>query len=614
MSVKSQSLVSRRTVLTGALASTALALSACTKNTTTTVPAPGDETQIATPVPRTLRLAAPAPPLSLDPAITGDNESFRISRQVYETLISIDSDTGSAIAGLAESWTQSDDGLTYTFMLRQGVLFHDGTELTAQAVVDNFERWAALPEDLAIASGQGFIDVFHHTENIPTLPSEADLQVDHSDDREPTEQELTDQQLRLQQLASLKEAFAQDLFTGKSNGGTASYYGSAKATSKYLVTLTLRRKLPGLIDALTLPGMAIAAPAALTGGPKSNPAKSLLTAPMGTGPYKFISHKDDTVRLELFADYWNTSRLEASGNHPELVLVSSVASPFNRESALMADEVDGFDLVSVDIMRNLVRKAKVVVQRDPFSVLYLGMDRRNKWLAKPEFRLAVAHALNRGALAENLFIQGSKNAASILPPTLDIPDPQSAPNHDADAATKLLQQIDYAGETIEFAYPLRVSRNYLPLPERTFAQLAEDLAKVGIKIKPRPIAWTDSYVDTVRSKNFTGMHLLGYSGGYRSEDDFLSGILANKSDEFGYTSALLDSQILIARSLEPGDERKAAYESIGQTLNNDLPLLPLVFPISALAFNSNVTYYPPSPMLNECYADVQLTNSPAVSS
>ncbi|MGO2807006.1 MAG: ABC transporter substrate-binding protein [Glutamicibacter arilaitensis] len=607
-------LVSRRALLTGTLATTALALAACTGNSGTAGSASPAASASSTPVPRTLRLAAAAPPVKFDPAIVADNESFRVTRQVYETLIDINPDTGGAVAGLAEAWTESPDGLRYTFTLRQGVLFHDGTELNAKAVVANFNRWENLSATLRADSTQGFTDVFHFGSDIPKLPTVKDLEKEFQGVEGPTEAELAAQQLRLKQLEELATQYKTDLFEGKSKDGTASYFESVKATDTYLVTLNLRRRLPGLIEALTLPGMAIAAPSALTGGPKENPAQSLSTKPVGTGPYTFVSNKDGVVRLEIFKDYWNQSRLAENKTHPEVALISSVPSPYNREGALLADEIDGFDMVSVDTMRTLVRNAKVVVQRDPFSVLYLGMDQRNKWLAKPEFRMAIAHAVNRTSLAEKLFLQGSKNASTLLPSALSIPAPEETPNHDTTKAKTLLADLGYNGEEIEFAYPLRVSRNYLPLPERTFAQIADDLAAAGIRVKPRPIAWTDGYVQTVQSKDFNGLHLLGFSGGYRSADDFLSGILSSKENEFGYTSPLLDSQIMLARSIPAGEAQTAAYADILTTLNADLPVLPLVFPISALAFNGNVTFYPPSPMLNECYADVQMTNSPSISS
>ncbi|WP_159611398.1 ABC transporter substrate-binding protein [Glutamicibacter sp. JC586] len=606
--------VSRRALLTGTLATTALALAACTGKSETSAQTSTGAAASSTPTPRTLRLSASAPPIKMDPAIVADNESFRVTRQVYETLVDIDPDTGGAVPGLAQSWNESSDGLTYVFTLREGVLFHDGTELVASSVIANFERWEALSTSQSASSTQGFFDVFHYDTDIPTLPKAEDLEPEPKDKETASAEELATAQERVQLLAETQKQFTTDLFAGKSKGGTASYFRSVEATGKYEVTLRLRRRLPELIDAFTLPGMAIAAPSALTGGSKENPAESLSTQPMGTGPYKFVSLEKGVVRLEIFEKYWDQQRLTGNKHHPEVVLISSIPSPYNREGALLAEEIDGFDMVSVDTMRTLVRNAKVVVQRDPFSVLYLGMDQRNKWLAKPEFRQAIAHATNRTSLADKLFIQGSKYAATILPPALSVPNPEDTPNHDQSKAKALLDQINYKGEEIEFAYPLRVSRNYLPLPERTFAQIAEDLAQVGIRIKPRPIAWTDGYVKTVQSSKFNGLHLLGFSGAYRSADDFLTGILANKANEFGYTSALLDSQIMLARSIPSGEERTAAYATIMKMLNEDLPLLPLVFPISALAFNGNVTFYPPSPMLNECYADVQMSNSPALGS
>lgn len=613
MPSKQHHLVTRRMMLTGSLAATTLALASCTsKDGQAQASVSASPSKPATP--RTLRLASSAPPVYLDPALANDSESFRITRQVYETLISIDPNTGSPIAGLAEAWTESEDGLRYTFTLRRGVTFHDGSAFNAKAVVANFNRWVKLPKPLAARASEGFGHVFHHEENLPKLPIEAELKLTVEKGEDLTEEQRTAEALRLAELEKLKTVFAGDLFSGKSSGGSASYFAGIEATDDYTVTLKLRRRRVGVIEAFTLPGMAIASPNSLTGGPKANPGESLLTAPVGTGPYKFVSNADGIVKLELFADYWDKAKLENNPNHPQLVEVSSISSPYNRESALMAEEIDGFDTVSVDIMRTLVRNAKVVVQRDPFSVLYLGMDRRNTWLAKADFRKAIAHAIDRGSLADKLFLQGSKAAQSILPPTFGVPDPEDTITHSVDKAKALLAGLGYKGELIEFAYPLRVSRSYLPLPERTFAQLAEDLATVGIRIKPRPIPWTDGYVQKIRSKDFTGLHLLGFSGGYRLEDDFISGILDTKEHEFGYTSKLLDSQALVARSLPAGDERTAALTGILRTLNTDLPLVPLVFPISALAFNSNVTYYPSSPMLNESYLDVQMTNSPALSS
>ena len=78
---------------------------------------------------------------SLDPAIVTDGESLKITHQVFDSLLEYKEGTTEVQGSLAESWTVSEDGLTYTFKLRQGVTFHDGTEFNADAVVFNFTRW-----------------------------------------------------------------------------------------------------------------------------------------------------------------------------------------------------------------------------------------------------------------------------------------------------------------------------------------------------------------------------------------------------------------------------------------------------------------------------------------
>lgn len=80
--------------------------------------------------------------VSLDPAIVTDGESLRVTKNIFDTLLDYEDDSMKVIPALAEEWKISDDGLTYTFNLRKGVKFHDGTAFDAQAVKFNFDRWA----------------------------------------------------------------------------------------------------------------------------------------------------------------------------------------------------------------------------------------------------------------------------------------------------------------------------------------------------------------------------------------------------------------------------------------------------------------------------------------
>ncbi|MDP1572385.1 MAG: ABC transporter substrate-binding protein [Vicinamibacterales bacterium] len=87
----------------------------------------------------TLIFSAPADATTLDPHNTTDTESDQVIQMVFETLIGFDDDMR-IVGRLAERWEVADDGVTWTFHLRPGVTFHDGTPFDADAVRRNFAR------------------------------------------------------------------------------------------------------------------------------------------------------------------------------------------------------------------------------------------------------------------------------------------------------------------------------------------------------------------------------------------------------------------------------------------------------------------------------------------
>ncbi len=104
-----------------------LALTACQQRSTT-------------PEPVTLTFARGADSQKLDPADVDDGESMKVLVNVSEGLVRFKHGTTEPEPCLATSWTISPDGLTYTFKLRPGVKFHDGTPLDAPAAAFSFLR------------------------------------------------------------------------------------------------------------------------------------------------------------------------------------------------------------------------------------------------------------------------------------------------------------------------------------------------------------------------------------------------------------------------------------------------------------------------------------------
>jgi len=88
----------------------------------------------------TLIIARSGDSVGLDVVDETDGESFYVGSQIYDSLLKFEPGTTKVIPGLAERWEVSEDGLEWTFYLRKGVKFHDGTDFNADAVLFNFDR------------------------------------------------------------------------------------------------------------------------------------------------------------------------------------------------------------------------------------------------------------------------------------------------------------------------------------------------------------------------------------------------------------------------------------------------------------------------------------------
>ena len=82
---------------------------------------------------------------TLDPRIANDLLAFTVTQQFFDTLVLLNQTDNTLKPGLATHWTVSDDGLVYTFFLREGVRFHNGDTFSADDVVFSFDRAVASP-------------------------------------------------------------------------------------------------------------------------------------------------------------------------------------------------------------------------------------------------------------------------------------------------------------------------------------------------------------------------------------------------------------------------------------------------------------------------------------
>lgn len=94
---------------------------------------------------------------TLDSASTGSHGTRIIGLNVFEMLVAVDEGVN-PVPDLADSYSVSDDGLSYTFALRQGVKFHNGKTMTSEDVKASFERWARVGTDSAVMANVSSID------------------------------------------------------------------------------------------------------------------------------------------------------------------------------------------------------------------------------------------------------------------------------------------------------------------------------------------------------------------------------------------------------------------------------------------------------------------------
>ena len=122
----------------------------------------------------TLRLAAHGPPSMFDIYASGTIANVGAQAPMYDLLVRMDPRDPKLpiIPSLATSWTISADGMTYTFQLRKGVKFHDGTDFTADDVKATFDR-IVFAEGLPSESfAQVFVEALRAARTYVTRPGD----------------------------------------------------------------------------------------------------------------------------------------------------------------------------------------------------------------------------------------------------------------------------------------------------------------------------------------------------------------------------------------------------------------------------------------------------------
>jgi peptide/nickel transport system substrate-binding protein len=517
----------------------------------------------------TLVFGTASDPVVLDGALVSDGESLRVIDQIFETLVSLKPGTTELEPGLAKSWEISDDGLTYTFELQEGVTFHDGEPFNAEAVCANFDRWynfeGSFQNPSASYYWQTVFGGFAKTDPESGAPAE-------------------------------------------------SYFDSCTAVDEGTVELKLTKPSSAILGALSLSSFSMASPKALEefGANEGTvddegvfrPTGSFGTEhPIGTGPFKFESWtRGDRLTIARNDDYW--------GDKAKLDKVIFRPIPDNaaRLQALQTGEIQGYDLVEPQDISTIEGDDNLqILDRPAFNVGYVGFNQAKKPLDNPKVRQAIAYGLNRQEVVDNFYGGRGEVAKEFMPPEVTgYADDVTEYEFDPEKAKSLLQE---AGLTlpvpIEFWYPSDVSRPYMPDPKRNFEAFRQSLEQSGFKVTPKTAPWSPDYLGNVDEGN-AQVYLLGWTGDYGDPDNFVGTFFQNPQKAWGFTNQDIHTALADAETETDLEAREQAYQEANRKIMDFLPGVPYVHTKPALAFAANVNGYEPSPVSLESFATVSI--------
>jgi peptide/nickel transport system substrate-binding protein len=515
---------------------------------------------------KTLVFGASADPQVIYGPYVSDGESLRVIDQIFETLVTLKPGTTEVEPALAESWSASSDGLDWTFKLRQGVKFQDGTDFNGDAVCFNFNRWynfkgAAQSSNLTyywqVVFG-GFAT--------------------RDDDSVPE----------------------------------TSIYKSCDAPDANTAVIHLNSPNSSFLPALVIPAFSIASPTALDkygDGVEVNGDSVSFTGtfgtehPIGTGPYSFKSWTPgDKLELVRNDDYWGDKA------KIKTLIFKPIADGPARKQALESGDIDGYDFVAPEDL-TAMQASYQVLERPAFNVGYLGMNQNSGDLGNLKFRQAIAYSLDRESLLKAKYPPGSEVATQFMPPTLWgwNPDVVTYP-YDPDKAKQMLAESGVKNPSVEFWYPSGVSRPYMPDPTAVFQAFKANLEAVGIKVVPKTAAWTPDYLKAVQEDGKAGIYLLGWTGDWADPSNFI-GTFFGRADtpDWGYTNPAVQDGLKAALQEPDQAKREQMYKDLNAQIMKDLPGVPFVHNKSYLAFQTNVTGFTPSPVSLERFDTVDIT-------
>ena len=471
----------------------------------------------------TLVYGAPGEPVTLNAGNGVDSPSLQGEAQIYNRLIDFKPGAADIVPSLATAWKNNADATVWTFTLRKGVKFHDGTPFNADAVLFNVNRWW--------------------------------------NKQDPN------------RFGATFEIWPQLL--GGNRGEAGSFVKSVTKQGDYTVIFTLNKSVtafPALIGSYYF---GIASPTAVKkqGSKYGTPAGGAV----GTGPFVFQSWKaGDRLTMKGNTAYWGQKA------KVDQLIFRFIKDPSQRLNEVKAGTVDFASNLNPEAVNQIKTDKRLqMLLPPPFNVGLLNMNTRHAALKNAKVREAIRFAINRPAIVEAFWGDLGKVDNSMLPAGMNWANSKNVPGvkYNAQVAKRLLTEAGYPnGFTIDLWYPA-ISRAYLPMPKPVAEAIAADLGAIGIKVNLKTEDWAKYLED--RRKGVFDMYLYGWSGDYNDPDNFYSAFYGDTgSDDIGFNPGNIVGILAKGRAATTQATKAKQYQQLHELTYNANVRLPLVHSVA----------------------------------
>ena len=466
------------------------------------------------------------------------SKDYEVPFNIFDRLVDVevDADGNSKIVpSLAESWDISDDGLEYTFHLRQGVKFHNGNDFTAEDVAYTFHRM------LTVEGGV-------NTEFIDQIKGADELLAGETDTLEGIE-----------------------------------------VVDDYTIKVTLKEPFAGFLASISSPGVSIYDSEATEAAGDQFGMDPAVT--VGTGPFEFASWSfNNQLVLTRNEDYWKG----ASGLPGVVIKIIP-----DTETQSMMFESGELDILDLDYAADSVDRftetyPDQIVQGPRVGIVYFTMNFNKEPFQDVRVRKAVQMSIDRQAILDALYGGRGQVEQGIFPHGLIGFNPdQEEIKYDPEAAKALLAEAGYAdGFDMEIAADSSASDTMTMALEIVSDQLAE----VGIRAEIKN--YDESTWLETRKSGELGSFMSTWSADYNDPDNFIYTFFGNEEKtrirSINYPDTEVMERVAKARTIVNEDERLAEYKALEEKIiHEDAAWVPMFSRLHLFAVSKRVQGFAP---------------------